>query len=89
MQQYYPQKQNFLDAVKVYETGGKAEPEEAAAALVQAGYKKSGKGGRQGEFSLKGDILNVYAYDNEQPCRLEFLTAQSRLSGGTTLKALR
>ena len=40
LQQYYPQKQNFLDAVKVYETGGKAEPEEAAAALVQAGYKR-------------------------------------------------
>ena len=72
LQQYYPQKQNFLDAVKVYETGGKAEPEEAAAALVQAGYKRVERVEDRGEFSLKGDILNVYAYDNEQPCRLEF-----------------
>ncbi|WEV70602.1 transcription-repair coupling factor [Lactobacillus sp. ESL0785] len=40
--------------------------------LVQAGYLRENLVARPGEFALRGDILDVYPLDREQPIRVEF-----------------
>lgn len=40
--------------------------------LVQAGYKKEALVARPGEFAIRGDILDIYPLDRENPIRIEF-----------------
>ncbi len=40
--------------------------------LVQAGYWRENLIARPGEFALRGDILDIYPLDRENPVRLEF-----------------
>ncbi|MGN1284810.1 MAG: CarD family transcriptional regulator, partial [Candidatus Limosilactobacillus intestinavium] len=40
--------------------------------LIGAGYKKEALVARPGEFAIRGDILDVYPLDRENPVRIEF-----------------
>lgn len=40
--------------------------------LVESGYKKDSLVARPGEFAIRGDILDVYPLDRENPIRIEF-----------------
>ena len=40
--------------------------------LVQSGYKKEALVARPGEFAIRGDILDIYPLDRENPVRIEF-----------------
>nr|MDF9461735.1 transcription-repair coupling factor [Lactobacillus amylovorus] len=40
--------------------------------LVGAGYKKEALVARPGEFAIRGDILDIYPLDRENPVRIEF-----------------
>ena len=40
--------------------------------LLKTGYQREGLVARPGEFALRGDILDVYPLDRENPLRIEF-----------------
>lgn len=40
--------------------------------LIQAGYRRENLVARPGEFALRGDILDIYPLDRENPIRIEF-----------------
>ncbi|WEV38386.1 transcription-repair coupling factor [Lactobacillus sp. ESL0680] len=40
--------------------------------LVQTGYRRENLVARPGEFALRGDILDIYPLDRENPLRMEF-----------------
>ncbi|MGQ5709776.1 transcription-repair coupling factor [Lactobacillus sp. PSON] len=40
--------------------------------LVESGYKKEAMIARPGEFAIRGDILDIYPLDQENPIRIEF-----------------
>lgn len=40
--------------------------------LVQAGFRRENLVAKPGEFALRGDILDIYPLDNENPVRIEF-----------------
>ena len=40
--------------------------------LVQSGYKKEALVARPGEFAIRGDVLDIYPLDRENPVRIEF-----------------
>lgn len=40
--------------------------------LVSAGYKREALVARPGEFAIRGDILDIYPLDRENPVRIEF-----------------
>lgn len=52
--------------------GEEFEPEEIMEKAVQWGYERVSMVTRPGEFSLRGDILDIYASGYEYPVRMEF-----------------
>lgn len=39
---------------------------------MRAGYHKDSLVGKSGEFAIRGDILDIYPLDRENPVRIEF-----------------
>lgn len=50
----------------------KGSPGKAVVRLEDAGYERIAQVTRRGEFSLRGGILDVFSWQQEMPCRLEF-----------------
>lgn len=52
--------------------GQELAPDQLAKQLMNAGYKRTSRVLTQGEFSLRGDILDLYDFESDLPYRLEF-----------------
>ena len=62
----------FAQAKKDFEPGKEYELTDLNKWLVSLGYKKEALVARPGEFAIRGDILDVYPLDRENPVRIEF-----------------
>lgn len=55
-----------------FETGKEFDLAQLTSWLVAAGYRRENLVARVGEFALRGDILDIYPLDRENPVRIEF-----------------
>ncbi|MCL2061460.1 MAG: transcription-repair coupling factor [Firmicutes bacterium] len=79
--QIFPRRGDFIKHILHVETGKEYAPQELAKSLVMAGYRRSGAAQGGGEFSLRGDILDILPHGCENGYRLEFF--------GDTLESIR
>ena len=70
--QIYPRADSFLKNVITLKKGGSADIFEVCARLVAAGYKNAEQITAVGEFTRKGDILDVFCPGSDNPYRIEF-----------------
>ena len=52
--------------------GWKGSPGKVVTLLSDAGYERVAQVTRRGEFALRGGILDLFSWQQEMPCRLEF-----------------
>lgn len=62
----------FAKANRIFKVGAEYELAELSQWLVAAGYHRDSLVARPGEFALRGDILDIYPLDKENPIRIEF-----------------
>lgn len=62
----------FASFKKRFDFEGEYDLKEINDWLIKAGYKKEALVGRVGEFAIRGDILDIYPPDFEEPVRIEF-----------------
>lgn len=70
--QLYPNVKSFFDSSLILKKGMTADIFEVVQKLVAAGYRRSEQITSVGEFSRKGDILDVFCPSHENPVRIEF-----------------
>ncbi len=70
------EKDRFCALQKTIHTGDAVSPEELKNLLVNAGYEFAGAVTAPGEFSGRGDILDVFSPAHENPIRLEFFDTE-------------
>lgn len=63
---------NFASARRDFAPEKEYELAELNNWLVESGYKKEALVARPGEFAIRGDILDIYPLDRENPVRIEF-----------------
>ena len=69
--QYYPDKETFSKAVLTTAVGETFDIEGAAKKLVEMGYKRVELVENGAEFSVRGDVFDVYPLGGSKPIRLE------------------
>ena len=52
--------------------GWKGSPGKVVTQLSNAGYERAAQVTRRGEFSVRGGILDLFSWQQEMPCRVEF-----------------
>ena len=62
----------FISQLKVVKRGDVLPPRELLADLVAAGYERVDMLEGPGQVALRGDILDVFPPQGEEPCRIEF-----------------
>ena len=62
----------FVSQVKVVKRGDVLPPRELLSDLVSAGYERVDMLEGPGQVALRGDILDVFPPQGEDPCRIEF-----------------
>jgi len=72
MAQIFPDKEDFTNAGMFLVKGKNYEVETLVNSLVEAGYKRSPLAEIAGQFSLRGDILDVFCMGADCGARLEF-----------------
>ena len=69
----YPLKEDIASVVLTIEVGSISDPLETTKALARAGYRRREQVSSPGEFSVRGDILDIYSSAGEEECyRVEF-----------------
>jgi len=63
--------QVFKEHILNIEKGGVAEPRAVAHRLVEMGYVKNYQVEKPGEFSVRGDIIDIFELTEENPYRIE------------------
>jgi len=69
---FLPDPQIFDNSVLKLEVGEECEQRELKNQLISLGYKKVTQVQSQGEFSLRGDILDIFETSQLSPYRIEF-----------------
>lgn len=72
MQYQLSQPEQYQATRRVFTPGKEFELSELTNWLIQAGYRRENLVARPGEFALRGDILDIYPLDRENPIRIEF-----------------
>ncbi len=70
--QKYPYAQSFFDSVIKINKGDTADMFQIVSRLVAAGYRHSEQITMLGEFTRKGDILDIFCPSYDNPVRIEF-----------------
>ncbi|KRL62564.1 transcription-repair coupling factor [Lactobacillus psittaci] len=65
-------KEQYCQTSLSFTNGEEVEFEKLATTLFNLGYRKEAQVARPGEFSQRGDILDIYPLDFENPVRIEF-----------------
>ncbi|MFW5780899.1 MAG: CarD family transcriptional regulator, partial [Bacillota bacterium] len=71
LMQYYPKKELFEKSIKTFHKGQSINLQEFFLYLSSIGYKRMERMDERGSFSARGDVINIYTYDNELPYRIE------------------
>ncbi len=71
-----PDKTRFLSGRRTIRMGDDLNPEEMKSFLVSAGYEFSSVTSAPGEFSGRGDIIDVFSPAYENPVRMEFFDTE-------------
>lgn len=74
--QFYPQKELFENAIKTYKVDDVLVLDEFFEYLVTIGYKRVERPEDRGCFSARGDVINIYSYNEEMPYRIELFDNQ-------------
>ena len=69
---FLPEPKNFKNSILELKIGNEYNLDNVVNLLMRLGYKKESQVLSQGEFSLRGDILDVFDKDADYPYRLEF-----------------
>ena len=69
---FLPDPQVFDNSILKFEIGQECEQNELKSQLLSLGYKKVTQVQSQGEFSLRGDILDIFETSQISPYRIEF-----------------
>lgn len=69
---FLPNPQVFDDSILELQVGQECEQRELKNHLISLGYKKVTQVQSQGEFSLRGDILDIFETSQVSPYRIEF-----------------
>ena len=69
-------KDRFLSRQRIIRMGDEVDPGELKTFLVSAGYEFSSVTSAPGEFSGRGDILDVFSPSLDNPVRLEFFDTE-------------
>ena len=69
---FLPEPKNFKNSILELKIGNEYNIDNVVNLLMRLGYKKESQVLSQGEFSLRGDILDVFDKDADYPYRLEF-----------------
>ncbi|GGV14164.1 transcription-repair coupling factor [Lactobacillus acetotolerans] len=64
--------QNFAASKRVFASGKEYKLDDLNNWLVQLGYRRDSLVAKPGEFAIRGDILDIYPLDRENPVRMEF-----------------
>lgn len=67
----FPKSEFFTEHTLSYKIGGSITPQDLAKKLVKLGYKKTTMVSDVGEFSIRGDIADIFTF-GENPIRIEF-----------------
>lgn len=70
--QQVPRKQEVARRIFSIKTEQIISPLKLTEGLVEAGYKRVSTVGEIGEFSLKGDVMDIFAVGEEYPVRISF-----------------
>lgn len=62
----------YIAVKKTFSSDGEYDLQKLNNWLVTAGYHKEALVARPGEFAIRGDILDIYPLDRENPVRIEF-----------------
>lgn len=71
-----PDKQTFLKHIISIQKGVDYKLEDVVNSLIDSGYKRVDVIDKKGEFSLKGDVLTVFAVNNDFVIRAEFFDTE-------------
>ena len=63
---------DFTKAKKIFKSEAEFDLDKLIEWLTQAGYRRESIVARPGEFARRGDILDIYPLDQENPIRIEF-----------------
>ncbi|KRK40929.1 transcription-repair coupling factor [Loigolactobacillus bifermentans] len=73
----------FLPTVATWQTsgitiqvGGTLEPQQLSQQLVNMGYVREQLVGKPGEFAMRGDIVDIYPLNADQPLRIELFDTE-------------
>ena len=69
---HLPSPKNYQETVSEVRLQDEIQVDSLVKKLLATGYKKVSRVLSQGEFSLRGDILDIYEINSELPYRLEF-----------------
>ena len=72
LRSYLPSPENFLENYLLLTSGDEYDLSNLVNLLSNAGYEKTQRVMTPGEFSMRGDIVDIYPLDAENPVRLEF-----------------
>ncbi len=65
-------KEDILDSLLTWHVGDEVDREEALRRLVEMGYEREDQVEGRGHFALRGDILDIYTTNMDEPIRIEF-----------------
>lgn len=71
LQHYYPDKVTFLESIKTFGRNDSIELDEFISYLINIGYRREERAEERGTFSVRGDIINLFGYQDELPYRIE------------------
>ena len=67
-----PPQQRFAEACHILKIGDEVDPDKVAMTLIRSGYQNVDLVEVKGEFTRRGDILDVYPLTTDIPVRIEF-----------------
>lgn len=72
LRSFLPSPENFLENYLLLTAGDTYDLKQLMTLLSAAGYEKTQRVMTPGEFSMRGDIVDIYPLEAENPIRLEF-----------------
>ena len=73
---YLPKKERFVENIFTLEVGNNVEQTELSKKLVAMGYSREAIVSEFGQFSVRGDIVDIYPINCKFPYRLEFFDVE-------------
>ncbi|EOR84155.1 transcription-repair coupling factor [Latilactobacillus sakei] len=76
MRRLLPTARQWRDSQTQIEMGGEVDPKILGAQLAEMGYHRDKLVGKPGEFAMRGDIIDIFPLDTENPVRIELFDTE-------------